>query len=924
MTGWARAPGAQVMGGVLGWLLGCAWQLQQPSLWPVWAYGLVAGLVVLAALAVPGIAMAKAVLGTKSTVKSTPGWASMLAGGGRVRSAFGWIAGLVVAAGLGFASTGWRAVDQRAQALHPALEGRDLLLTGRIDSLPQAVDAGLRFEFAVESAQLPGPLPEQTSTRASTHRPRPAAPSEAGDDLAPVLARLHRVQLAWYGASPDRGEGRTPLVLRAGDRWSILVRLKAPHGLANPWGPDTELAAWERGVQAWGYVRNGPHDPPPLHRGPASLGSGGAGAVLSYLDRLRQSVRDAILARVEDRSAAGVLAAIVVGDQGAILPADWALFRDTGIAHLVSISGLHVTVFAWVAALVVGAGWRRSPRLCEAWPAPHAAVVGGLLLAGAYAAFSGGGVPARRTLGMLAVAGLLRLSGQRWPWPVTWSVVAAAICAWDPWALLQPGFWLSFVAVGVLFASAPLDPGMRDSPGLSARALALLREQGVVTLALAPLTLLLFGQVSVVGLLANLVAIPWMTCIVLPLALAGVLWPALWLPAAWAVQAQAWLLQAMAGWPGAVLALPTAPFWMAAVALAGGVLAVLRLPARLRVAGLLFMLPVLLWRPPRPAPGEFDLLAIDIGQGQAVLVRTAGHALLYDAGPRWSEEQDAGQRVLVPGLRALGVRLDRLVVSHPDTDHAGGAAAVLASQPGADLLASLPPGHALAASRPPQACLAGQRWTWDGVRFEVLHPREQDFAQDPGLRQPNAHSCVLRIVAGDGASALLAGDLESPQELRLVREGLAKVDYLLVPHHGSRTSSSAPWLDVLQPQVAVVQAGYRNRYGHPAPQVMARYAERGIPVYATPACGAARWRSGSPGTVECHRQQARRYWWHQPGASGGSEAAPEATPGQDGHRLPDDQSRAGFDPYQGRASSCAAGALSRPGYCYAGLEEPRR
>ncbi len=900
MTGCTRAPGPQAMGGVLGWVLGCAVQLQQPSLWPGWAYAVVAGLV---ALAAPAIA---------------------------ARSRGGWVVGLAIAAGLGFASTGWRAVDQRSWVLAPALEGRDLVLTGRIDSLPQAVDAGQRFAFAVASAQMPG--------QTSAHMPGPAARSAEVEYLAPALARLRRVQLAWYGASPDRGEGRTPLVLRAGDRWSILVRLKAPHGLANPWGPDAELAAWERGVQAWGYVRSGPRDPPPLHLGLASLGSGG-GALLSRLDRLRQSVRDAILARVEDRGAAGVLAALVVGDQGAILPSDWTLFRDTGIAHLVSISGLHVTVFAWAAALAVGALWRRSPRLCEACPAPQAAVVGGLLLAGAYAAFSGGGVPARRTLGMLAVAGLLRLSGQRWPWPVTWSVVAAAITAWDPWALLQPGFWLSFVAVGVLFASAPLDAGAREGRGqssplssgvssrLSTRALALLREQGVVTLALTPLTLLLFGQVSLVGLLANLVAIPWMTCVVLPLALAGALWQALWLPAAWAVQGQAWLLQAMASWPGAVLALPTAPFWMAAAALAGGVLAVLRLPPRLRVAGLLFMLPLLLWRPPRPPPGEFELLAIDIGQGQAVLVRTAGHALLYDAGPRWSEEQDAGQRVLAPGLRALGVRLDRLVVSHPDTDHAGGAAAVLASQPDADLLASLPAGHALAASRPPQACLAGQRWTWDGVRFEVLHPRERDFVQDPGLRQPNAHSCVLRIVAGDGASSLLAGDLESPQELRLAREGLAKVDYLLVPHHGSRTSSSAPWLDALRPRVAVVQAGYRNRYGHPAPAVMARYAERGIPVYTTPTCGAARWLSRAPGVVDCHRLQARRYWWHQPAGPGVPDAPgdlPEAGAGQAGHRFPNDQPRRNLDPDQRLAASREACAGSRPGYCYAGREEPRR
>ena len=879
--GFWSAPGPGALAS--GWLLGCAWQLQQARLWHALAYAALFGvcLIVLLVWLGPrfgpkfnsffgrffgrffgcidgqffgrffGRLFCPAVGPSASPLR---------------RCVWHWLLAIAVPCGLGLGCTGLRAVDRLAAALPASVEGRDIRLEGYIDSLPQAVEGGYRFEFAVNSA-VGGP--------------------DLGEALPPAaLAGLRRVQLSWYGAvtsaqtktGPDEGARnsaqnaepasiRTMPVLRAGDRWDILVRLKAPHGLANPWGPDPELGAWERGIQAWGHVRQGPRDRAPVPMGSACAVAGGT-EWWPCLDRLRQSVRDDILARVPDRSAAGVLAALVVGDQGAILAADWALYRATGIAHLVSISGLHITVFAWAAALAIGVAWRRSVRLCEAWPAPHAAALGGLLLAGAYAAFSGGGVPAQRTLGMLAVAALLRLSGRRWPWPAGWALVAAAVCAWDPWALLQAGFWLSFVAVGILMGAAPGDlPVLR---GRWHRAQALLREQAVITLALAPLTLLLFGQVSVVGLVANLVAIPWMTCIVLPLALAGLLWPTSWQGAAWAVQGLGWGLQGLAALPGAVLALPQAPTWMGAAALAGAALAVLRLPLVLRLAGLPLALPLLLWQPPRPGPGQFDVLAMDIGQGQAVLVRTAGHALLYDAGPRWGEEVDAGQRVVAPGLRAMGVALDRLVVSHPDADHAGGAASVLADQPRADLLASLPAGHALALVRPPMPCLQGQRWSWDGVLFEVLHPQERDLMADPGLRHPNAHSCLLRIQGQGGAVALLTGDLEAPQELRLVQESAPalRADLLLVPHHGSRTSSSDPWLAAVQPQVALVQAGYRNRYGHPAAPVMARYAAHGIAVVATPSCGAALWVSSQPGRVECHRAGARRYWWHQPEAVG--------------------------------------------------------
>jgi competence protein ComEC len=524
-----------------------------------------------------------------------------------------------------------------------------------------------------------------------------------------------------------------------------------------------------------------------------------------------------------------------------------------------SISGLHITMFAWAAAALVGWLWRRSSRLCQAFAAPSAGLIGGVLLATAYAVFSGWGVPSQRTILMLATVGLLRLSGRQWPWPQVWMLACAVVVAFDPWALTQAGFWLSFVAVGILFATDP-GAGYAASTGARGRFIAMFREQWVITLALAPLTLLLFGQVSLVGLAANAFAIPWVTLVVTPLAMAGVLLSPLWDAASWALQALNWFLALLVSVPGATLSVARAPLWAGAAGLLGGALLVMRLPPALRLAGLPLMLPVLLWQAPHPSRGQFELLAADIGQGNAVIVRTAGHTLVYDAGPRFSTENDAGHRVLVPLLRALDSTVDMVMLSHRDMDHVGGAAAVLAMQPQASLLSSIEDDNALQTLRKATRCVAGQRWQWDGVDFELLHPLLADYAAPA---KTNAMSCVLRISNG-AQTALLAGDIETAQEARLVADQASlKSDVLLVPHHGSKTSSSAAFLDAVQPAVALVQSGYRNRYGHPAEPVLVRYVERQIRVLDSPHCGAALWRSTEPQAPLCQRQVAQRYWHHR-------------------------------------------------------------
>ncbi len=556
----------------------------------------------------------------------------------------------------------------------------------------------------------------------------------------------------------------------------------------------------------------------------------------------------------------------------------------------------------------------------HAAPVPMAAgkqrrCAGRFAAGGGLCAFSGWGVPAQRTIWMLAAVVLLRQSGKQWPWPVVWLLAMAVVVALDPWALMQAGFWLSFVAVGVLFAAGPpqgktapsgsilrqaqddrgskanasgdnfaIDSGAAYAGGagsedtirskITLRPLSWLakpvaglasaaREQWVVTLALTPLSLLLFNQVSLVGLLANAVAIPWVTLLVTPLAMLGVFWSPVWDAAAWSVSLLTAFLQWLANWPLASISVAAAPLWCAIAGVAGGALLAMRLPWHWRVLGMPLILPVLLWQPVRPAVGQFEVLGADIGQGNAVIVRTASHSLVYDTGPRFSRESDAGHRVLEPLLRALGERIDLLMLSHRDSDHTGGAPAVLAMQPQARLLSSIEDGHELQSIRKSTRCVAGQHWRWDAVDFEVLHPAAADYE---GAGKPNTMSCVLRISSG-ARTALLAGDLEAPQEARLVSDAVLreklKADFLLIPHHGSKTSSSGAFLDQVKPQFALAQAGYRNRFGHPVDSVMERYRERGIGVVKSPACGAATWRSEQPGEVLCQRQQAMRYWHHQ-------------------------------------------------------------
>ncbi|MBS0335566.1 MAG: DNA internalization-related competence protein ComEC/Rec2 [Proteobacteria bacterium] len=761
---------------------------------------------------------------TLPTFPPDPAWlwaACACAGLSLVRPLRRWLV-LPAAFALGFAWAAGCAHLRMHDRLAAELEGRDLVLSGVVASLPAVGERSVRFEFDVEAA------------------PGPGVPG--------------RILLSWYRSGIAAGPEDAPAALddpyavHPGERWLFTVRLKRPHGSVNPHGFDYEGWLLERGIGASGYVRQ--------RGGQRKIGE--RNSVVDRIEQARERVRARFLDVLGDSDTAGILVALVVGDQRAIDAGDWRLFSRTGVTHLMSISGLHVTLISGMVAALVAFGWRRSGSLALVLPARKAAALAATFAALAYTLLAGFGVPAQRTFFMVGAVAAALWSGRISSPSRVLALALLAVVLVDPWAVLAAGFWLSFGAVALIFYV---------SHGWTGRASWLAqwaRVQWAITVGLAPMALLLFSQVSLVGPLANAVAIPVVSAVITPLALASALLPA---------DALLRFADVLAGWLMVFLAwcdaLPVAvwqqavpPAWAVAAALAGvlWLLAPRGMPSRW--IGLAFFLPVLTATPPRPAPGEAWVTTLDVGQGLAVLVRTAEHNLLYDAGPAYGTESDSGERIIAPYLRAIGaLRLDTMVVTHNDSDHSGGAISVLQNAQVLDFMSSLEPDNPIALAAPgPRPCVRGDRWQWDGVEFEVMHPARDDYA-DGSLRINNL-SCVLRVATAHG-SMLLTGDIEKVAEALLVqREGAGlRADALLAPHHGSRTSSTAEFIDAVRPALLVVPAGYRNRFGHPRADVLARYAVAGTRVLRTDLDGAVTVRLARDGVQALGERAGRpRYW----------------------------------------------------------------
>jgi len=731
---------------------------------------------------------------------------------------------VLLAVAVGFFYAAWRAEQRLAQGLDPLWEGRDVIVSGRVVGLPEVTPSGWHLTLAVAATQTPG-------------------------FRSPALVRL-----GWYAPADARRPGQSTPSVHGGECLQVHVRLHRPWSTVNPAGFDYQAWLLERGVVAVGNVR-----------AVSWLASSACeGAARAQLDRWREQIRERLLAVLDDAPYAGVVVALAVGEQAAIPAEQWRVFRLTGTTHLFSVSGLHITLFASLVFALIHLLWRCFPHWSLRVPAGRAATLPGMLAATLYALLAGLGIPAQRTLLMLLTAGISRLLLRRMPPAGVLSMALLVVLLIDPWAALSPGFWLSFAAVALLLWSTA---GRVSRP---ARWRQWLHAQGVVTLGLLPLLLVLFHEVSWVSPLANAFAIPAISLVAVPLALLAAVVPDMAVLAHLCVQAVMLGLKGLSAGTQGVWHGASPSLGMLLLALVG--MGVLLLPRGFpgRWLGAWLFLPLIFPRLPTPMPGEAWLTVLDVGQGEALAVRTARHTLLVDGGPRFVSGEDAGARIVAPWLWAQGItQVDGLVVTHDDLDHSGGVASLLASHRPDWLLTPLAgqdphtlgqAGRDILAQRPDaRVCQAGMRWQWDGVLFSVLHPPAHHFAVS-GYGD-NDRGCVLRVEAG-GRSALLSADIESLSERNLAERGmLAPVDVLVVPHHGSRSSSSLAFLQALQPRVAVMPVGHRNRYGHPHAEVLARYRALHIPVWRTDQEGAVTLKLTAAGVALARARQSQpRYW----------------------------------------------------------------
>jgi len=688
------------------------------------------------------------------------------------------------------------------------LETETITVVGTIITLPKIEDDTVQFEFALASI---GEQPQHA-----------------------------HIQLSWY-----HYEGAP---LQTGDRWQLQVRLKRPHSLLNPGGFDYEKWLFSKGLRATGYVVN-PLDARLL-----------ASAPWHYpVDHVREYLQQKIDTHLHGQPTAGLITALVMGAQNGITQEQWRVMRATGTNHLMAIAGVHIAFVSGFIYLLTNFLWRRSSSLLLKLPAPQAAACGALIAAIIYSALAGFALPTQRALIMLLVfmAGLF-FRRELNPWNslllALWLVVI-----WDPLATLSISFWLSFAAVFAIIygISGRLKPrGLWWKYG---------RVQWVITIALIPITLVLFQQSSLISFIANLIAVPAVGIFVLPLCLSGallaVIFPfsghwVLWLAAK--IIAVIWLMLAWLGnLHGAIWQqnIPDICILLAAVI---GILLLISprgLPGRWM--SLFWLAPLGFFHPTPPPFGVAQFSLLDVGQGLSAVVQTQHHALIFDTGPPMGKQDDAGGRVILPFLQTVGIsKLDMLVISHGDSDHIGGAFTLLRQMPVQQILTSVPERFPNTAAK---TCQAGQTWEWDGVIFRMLYPSPELLGQD------NNSSCVLHIETKNG-SILLTGDIEKPAEAYLVAHAALQLPatILIAPHHGSQTSSTQDFVTAVHPNTVFFPVGYKNRYQFPSKIVVARYQQAGTAMFDTAKSGAIMVGAGGVNTIKIITQRSlEKNIWHE-------------------------------------------------------------
>ncbi|MBI1421885.1 MAG: DNA internalization-related competence protein ComEC/Rec2 [Gammaproteobacteria bacterium] len=711
---------------------------------------------------------------------------------------------------IGFLWAQYHAQSLLQQRLPPDLGHKQIAVHGYVASLPERNGDRTRFEFDIA----------QVESHSVAHFPR-------------------KVLLSWYDDSPSD--------IQPGDEWQLNLRLRTPHRFMSPGTFDYSAWLLQKGIVATGYV----------------VKSGGQRRLSQRswrypVESLRFHCQRYLLTTLAGVPAEGLIRALLIGDRSGVSRAQWTTLQQTGTVHLMAISGLHIGLIAGFVFFITLRLWRVLPRLCLLLPAPKAAALFAWLAALLYAALAGFAIPTQRALIMLAVI-LLSVFLQRRHKPS--QVIALAlvlVLGWDPFAVLSASFWLSFGAVALIYYVLLIRP-LRV-----ARLSHWWRMQLAVSLGLLPLVILFFQQAPLLSPLTNLVAIPWVSLLVLPLAMLSMLISVVSQDlGVWGLHLATQLMQLLerglvwaAGWKASLLSIPTPGLTALLLAFCGVAMVMLPRQFRVRILGIVLCLPVLLPTANRPDVGNVRLSLLDVGQGLAAVVQTAQHTLVFDTGPRFGPTFDAGEAIILPYLRQAQVRgIDTLILSHSDMDHVGGMTSLLRTMPVRHIISSVPE---YLRDKRDTPCLAGQHWRWDEVAFDILYPSAVEFAN---ISTDNNRSCVLQITTAH-QRLLLTGDIEAPAETLLVDRYGQKLQsgLLVLAHHGSNTSSTPEFLDTVRPEIVLIPAGWHNRFHLPAERVIARLASRELHVLTTATAGTIEIDTGSRLQIRPYRASHRHYW----------------------------------------------------------------
>ena len=661
--------------------------------------------------------------------------------------------------------------------LDKALEGVDLEVSGQIISIPNVQTRSVRFEFVIHEAMRTGMTkPEQLPKK---------------------------VRLNWYGNVPD---------LQLGEIWQLRIRLKRPWGFANPGSYDYEKWLFENKIRATGYVRSKGNN---LRLQETSILNP------NYYFRAKLNNK---LSAIELKHSA-IIKALTLGERGQMSSDYWSVLTETGTNHLLAISGLHVGIISGFVYFLMVWLWKRSERLCLFISAQRIAAIAGILAAVFYAMLAGFSIPTQRAMIMAAVVFLSIYTMQSFR---SWNILSLALlCVLiiDPFSVLSPGFWLSFLAVTIILFS------VNDSN--KAKGWHIVRIQFVLALGLLPVTLLFFQQASLISPLANFFAVPWISILVVPLTLLGSLCLLVdEMIGVWLLQCVNFMLEIFwwvleffyslpfASWKHAI------PDWVIIPTALGILLLLLPKGLPAKVLSIALLSPLVFAKAPIVPEGNLNLSVLDVGQGTALILQVEEHVLVYDTGPKFSSNFNAGEAVVATYLRKRGVNeIDILVVSHEDKDHAGGLDGLLMNINAKQMIVN----HTSAYKHENlQACREGMHWNWNMVDFKILHPSKDIAAENIGTLSKNNSSCVLLINHPSG-SILLTGDIERSIEKDLIKhyQDMLDVDILIAPHHGSNSSSTTQFIQATSPEFVVFTTGYRNPYGFPDEKVVSRYEEYG-------------------------------------------------------------------------------------------------